>query len=157
MSVFTLDKCICLYYAWHLHIYRFKDLKIVLIVRDPRAVMNARSQVKWCQESTYCKAHCPKLHMIEENRASDNKCKLHSFLMCRIWIYSQKLISSLDIRVRVHLTHFWKIWLFSSTSALATTSCCKLTEPCWQWCWQLLEYQDFQKQPKFSKNVLNAP
>ena len=34
---------------------KFKDLKIVLIVRDPRAVMNARSQVKWCQESTYCK------------------------------------------------------------------------------------------------------
>lgn len=24
-------------------------------MRDPRAVMNARSQVKWCQESTYCK------------------------------------------------------------------------------------------------------
>ena len=60
----------------------------------------------------------------------------------------------MDIRVRVDLAHFWKIWLFSSTSAMATTSCCKLTEPCWQWCWQLLEYQDFQKR---AKNSLNFP
>ena len=57
----------------------------------------------------------------------------------------------MDIRVRVHLAHFWKIWLFSSTSALATTSCCKTSEPCWQWCWQLLECQDF---PKRAKNSL---
>ena len=51
----------------------------------------------------------------------------------------------LDTRVRMHLAHFWKIWLFSSTSALAITSCCKWSEPCWQWCWQLLEYHDFPK------------
>ena len=46
---------------------------------------------------------------------------------------------------------FGKIWLFSSTSALATTSCCKKTEPCWQWCWKLLEYPDL---PKRAKNSL---
>ena len=36
------------------------------------------------------KSHCPKLNMIEEKRASDNESKFYSFLMCRIWIYSQK-------------------------------------------------------------------
>ena len=30
---------------------------------------------------------------LKKNRASDNEGKFHSFLMCRIWIYSQKLIS----------------------------------------------------------------
>ena len=94
---------------------------------------------------------CPKLIMIEEKYS---QWQFHSILMCRIWICSETLISWLDIRIRVHLTHFWKIWLFSSTSALATTSCYKLTEPCWQWCWQLLEYQDFQKR---AKNSLNFP
>ena len=42
--------------------------------------------------------------------------------MSRIWIYSQKWISLLDIRVKVHLAHFWKVWLFSITSSLAATS-----------------------------------
>ena len=30
---------------------------------------------------------------LKKNRDSDNEGKFHSFLMCRIWIYSQKLIS----------------------------------------------------------------
>ena len=30
---------------------------------------------------------------LKKKRASDNEGKFHSFLMCRIWIYSQKLIS----------------------------------------------------------------
>ena len=69
--------------------------------------------------------HVQKSLWLKKNRASDNEGKFHSILMCRIWIYSQNLISLLDIRVRVHLAHFWKICLFSSTSALATTSCCR--------------------------------
>ena len=38
-------------------------------------------------------ANCPKLNMIEKNRATDNAGKFHSFFMCRIWIYSQDDIS----------------------------------------------------------------
>lgn len=30
-------------------------MKLILIVRDPRAIMYARSQAIWCQESTFCK------------------------------------------------------------------------------------------------------
>ena len=30
---------------------------------------------------------------LKKNRASDNEGKFHSFFMCRIWIYSEKLIS----------------------------------------------------------------
>ena len=30
---------------------------------------------------------------LKKNRARDNEGKFHSFLMCRIWIYSQRLIS----------------------------------------------------------------
>ena len=64
---------------------------------------------------------------LKKNRASDNEGKFHSFLMCRIWIYSQTLISQLDIRVRVHLAHFWKIRLFLSAPVQAASSCCQ----CW--------------------------
>ncbi len=34
---------------------RLKDLKLVLMVRDPRAVMYSRSHLKWCQESNFCR------------------------------------------------------------------------------------------------------
>ena len=36
-------------------IFRLKNLKIILIVRDPRAVIHSRSGCQWCQESRYCR------------------------------------------------------------------------------------------------------
>ena len=55
--------------------------------------------------SEFCWHHCapcPKLNMIwydmyKKNRASDNKGKFHSFLMCGIWIYSKKNNSDVQL------------------------------------------------------------
>lgn len=35
--------------------HRLKELKIVILVRDPRAVMHSRSGAQWCQESRFCR------------------------------------------------------------------------------------------------------
>ena len=61
----------------------------------------------------------------KKNRASDIEGKFHAILKCRIWIYHQKLFSSLDIRVSVHFGIYlekWAIfWLFLRSSVLATS------------------------------------
>ena len=61
----------------------------------------------------------------KKNRASDIEGKFHAILKCRIWIYHQKLFSSLDIRDSVHFGIYlekWAIfWLFLISSVLATS------------------------------------
>ena len=61
----------------------------------------------------------------KKNRASDIEGKFHTILKCRIWIYHQKLFSSLDIRDSMHFGIYlekWAIfWLFLRSSVLATS------------------------------------
>ena len=61
----------------------------------------------------------------KKNRASDIEGKFHAILKCRIWIYHQKLFSSLDIRDSMHFGIYlekWAIfWLFLRSSVLATS------------------------------------
>ena len=61
---------------------------------------------------------------LKKNRASDNEGKFHSFLMYRIWIYSQNLIWHQIMVAFGTFLENWAISLFSSTSALAATRCC---------------------------------
>ena len=67
---------------------------------------------------------------LKKNRASDNEGKFHSFLMCRIWIYSQKLFYNWtsDLGCIWHI--FGKLgyfWLFLSALIQAASGCCQ----CW--------------------------
>jgi hypothetical protein len=42
--------------AKKLHLcFRLKELKVVLLIRDPRAVMYSRSGLQWCKESLNCR------------------------------------------------------------------------------------------------------
>ena len=89
---------------------------------------------------------------LKENRASDNKGKFHSSLISRIWIYSQKSISSLDIRVRVQF--FWKIGLFLALfKHYSSGSICYSVFFSFSRAASSEVLEKGQKEPKFSKKM----
>ena len=57
-------------------------------------------------------SHCPKRNMIEKNKASDNEGKFHSFLKCRIWIYSQEISRKVRKCLFLSLCRFFFLFLY---------------------------------------------
>ena len=115
---------ICMVHICTIHLFSAICHFLFILFYVPPTLSNEQTNSCFWWKQRYTLHIVRNLIWLKKNRASDNEGKFHSFLMYRIWIYSQNLIWHQIMVAFGTFLENWAISLFSSTSALAATRCC---------------------------------